>query len=319
MLELGIPVVVALNKSDINEKKETKIDTEALSEKLGCPVIKTVSTETRDNGLSEVVKAAVSVCGRGQKAPYEQGDMDLSNKAVVEAADRKRYAFVNKIVSEVETRKVFTKDVSMQDKIDNVLTNKWLGIPIFAVIMFVVFDISQSTFGPFLADILVGWIETFQEWAGEMISGASPFLQALLVDGIIWRCWSCSRISSACNGNVFPDRTSGRLWLYGARVGSSRPDLQESRTFGQIGDPYGNRNRLRDSGYHGMPYDPKRKRAQSHGDADTVYAMWSETSCHCIICGSIFCRCYMGGYIDVFCRDCPYFLRGITGKKNQRI
>ena len=51
--------------------------------------------------------------------------------------------------------------------------------------MFLVFDISQSSLGPFLADVLVGWIETFQEWVAVQVEGASPFLQALLVDGII--------------------------------------------------------------------------------------------------------------------------------------
>lgn len=185
LLELGIPVVVALNKSDINAKKETVIDVAALSEKLGCPVVKTVSTSAGDRGLAEVVKTAVSLKGKGQSAPYDEGNIDLKNKAEVEAADRKRFAFVNQIVAEVETRKVLTKETNFQDKIDNVLTNKWLGIPIFAVVMFLVFDISQSTFGPFLADILVGWIETFQEWVAGLVEGASPFLQALLVDGII--------------------------------------------------------------------------------------------------------------------------------------
>ncbi|MEE1032329.1 MAG: ferrous iron transporter B [Ruminococcus sp.] len=185
LLELGIPVVVALNKSDINAKKETKIDAKALAKKLGCPVVETVSTSSSDKGLSEVVKTAASLAGKGQKAPYEQGDIDLTNKAVVVEADKKRFAFVNKIVSEVETRKVFTKDKNYQDKIDDILTNKWLGIPIFAVIMFLVFDISQSTLGPFIADFLVGWIETFQEWVAGLVEGASPFMQALLVDGII--------------------------------------------------------------------------------------------------------------------------------------
>ena len=185
LLELGIPVVVALNKSDINEKKDTKIDAAALSKKLGCPVVKTVSTSSSDKGLGEVVKTAVSLKGKGQNAPYTQGDVNLHDKAEVEAADRKRFAFVNKIVRDVESRKVLTKENNFQDKIDAVLTNKWLGIPIFAVVMFLVFDISQSTLGPFLADILVGWIETFQEWVAGMVEGASPFLQALLVDGII--------------------------------------------------------------------------------------------------------------------------------------
>ena len=183
LMELGVPVVVALNKHDINAKKETKIDVEALSKKLGCPVIDT--TSTTGEGLAEVVKAAASLNGQTQKAPYNQGNVDLTSKAAVEAADRKRFEFVNKIVASVETRKVLTKERNFQDKIDDILTNKWLGIPIFAVVMFLVFDISQSTVGPFLADTLVAWLEAFQGMVAEMVSGASPILQALLVDGII--------------------------------------------------------------------------------------------------------------------------------------
>lgn len=183
LLELGIPVVVALNKSDINEKKQTVIDVEALSNKLGCPVIKTVSTSA--DGLTDVINAAVMQADCKQKAPYSQGNIDLTSKAAVEAADRKRFDFVNKIVKNVETRKVLTKDKNFGDKIDAILTNKWLGIPIFAVIMFLVFDISQSSFGPFLADTLVGWIEMFQEWIGGLVENANPLLQAILVDGII--------------------------------------------------------------------------------------------------------------------------------------
>ena len=185
LLELGVPVVVALNKSDINEKKETKIDAAKLSQKLGCPVIQTISTAAKNNGLAEVVRMTASLKGKGQKAPYSQGEIDLHSKEAVQAADRARFDFVNEVVKEVETRKVLTKDTNKQDKIDSVLTNKWLGIPIFAVIMFLVFDISQSTVGPFIADTLVAWIETFQEWVAGLVSGASPFVQALLVDGII--------------------------------------------------------------------------------------------------------------------------------------
>ena len=185
LLELGIPVVVALNKSDINEKKKTEIDEKALAEKLGCPVIKTVSTSAGGNGLTEVVKTAAAQKGKEQKAQYVQGAVNLQDKAEVEAADRKRFGFVNKIVAEVETRKVLTKEKNKQDKIDAVLTNMWLGIPIFAVVMFLVFYISQSTVGTWIADGLVGLIETFQEWVAGKVEGASPFLQALLVDGII--------------------------------------------------------------------------------------------------------------------------------------
>ena len=185
LLELGIPVVVALNKSDVNEKKETEIDADQLSKLLNCPVVKTVSTSSSDKGLAEVVKVAVSLKDKEQKAPYAQGDVDLTSKEAVKAADRKRFEFVNKVVKEVESRKVLTKDTNFHDKIDDILTNKFLGIPIFAFVMFLVFDISQSTLGPAIADLLVGWIESFQEAAAGMVEGASPFLQALLIDGII--------------------------------------------------------------------------------------------------------------------------------------
>lgn len=183
LLELGIPVVVALNKSDINSKKETKIDDSALSKRLGCPVIETVSTS--DKGLIDVVKAARNAAGKGQRAPYVQGDINLKDKAAVLEADKKRFEFVNKIVAEVETRKVHTNQKNAQDKIDEVLTNKWLGIPIFAVVMYLVFDISQSTFGPWLADILCGWIDAFGELVATWVEGANPLLQTLVVDGIV--------------------------------------------------------------------------------------------------------------------------------------
>lgn len=183
LLELGVPVVVALNKSDINEKKDTVIDVEALSAKLGCPVVKTVSTSA--SGLSEVVKAAAALKGKGQKAPYVQTGVDLTSKSAVEAADRKRFDFVNKIVSQVEKRKVLTKEKNSQDKIDRVLTNPVAGLIIFAAVMFLVFQISQAWVGPWIADLLVGWIETFQEAAGGWMENANPFLSALIVDGII--------------------------------------------------------------------------------------------------------------------------------------
>ena len=193
LLELGVPVVVALNKSDINEKKGTKIDTKALSDKLGCPVINTVSISA--DGLKAVVEAAVISVGKTQAAPYVQGDIDLTDKKVVEVADRKRFEFVNKLVKEVETRKILTKDKNFGDKIDAVLTNKWLGIPIFAVVMFLVFQISQVWLGAWIAEGvevgdtftpgLVPLLETFQEWVGGLLENANPLLSAILVDGVI--------------------------------------------------------------------------------------------------------------------------------------
>ena len=193
LLELGIPVVVALNKSDINEKKETKIDVELLSSKLSCPVVNTVSIE--GDGLKELIATAVASVGKMQKAPFVQGDIDLSSKEAVTLADKKRFIFVNKIVKSVEERKVLTKDISLSDKIDDVLTNKWLGIPIFALVMFLVFYISQSTLGAWIADGvevggtfipgLVPLLEGFKEWIAELLAEANPLISAIVVDGII--------------------------------------------------------------------------------------------------------------------------------------
>ncbi len=194
LLELGIPVVVALNKADINRKKENEIDTKALSLLLGCPVIDTVSTSAE--GMAEVVKAAVELGGRGQKAPYTQGDIDLTDKKAVTEADKKRFAFVNGIVSEVEKRKVLTKERNFQDKIDDIITNKWVGLPIFAVVMFLVFQISQAWIGPFIAEGteladgtvipgLVTLIDMFKEWVAGALEGGNEFLVSLLTEGVI--------------------------------------------------------------------------------------------------------------------------------------
>ena len=194
LLELGIPVVVALNKSDINEKKKTQIDEALLSKKLGCPVVETVSTSSE--GLKDVVNAAVALLGKGQAAPYSQGDVDLTSKQAVVAADRKRFSFVNGIVKEVESRTVRTRDKNFQDTIDAVLTHPLAGLPIFAVVMFLVFQISQAWLGVWIAEGyefangttipgLVTLIDMFKEWVAGLLEGGNDFLVTLLTEGII--------------------------------------------------------------------------------------------------------------------------------------
>ena len=182
LLELGIPVVVALNKADINKKKETEINSEALSAKLGCPVIETVSTSSK--GLKEVIKAVSSVIGNGQKAPFTQNEIDLTSKAEVEIEDRRRFAFVNNVVSSVETRRVYTNKENKQDKVDAVFTNKWFGIPIFAAVMLAVFWISQAGPAVWLADLITGWMAAGQEALAEAINSDSVW-SSILVDGIV--------------------------------------------------------------------------------------------------------------------------------------
>ena len=187
LLELGIPVVIALNKSDINARKNTYIDVHALSEKLRCPVVETVSTDSDHDDLIKLVSTAVSLAGTRQQAPYVQQGVDLSDREAVIAADRERFAFVNGIVRDVEKRQVLSRHRNIHDAIDDLLTNRWLGIPIFALVMFLVFDISQATLGPWLADTLVAWLEAFQAGLSDVVAaaGASDILHALLIDGII--------------------------------------------------------------------------------------------------------------------------------------
>lgn len=194
LLELGIPTVIALNKTDSNKKKENKINVSELSDILGCPVVETVSTSAE--GLDTVVEIAKGLKGKSVSPPCSQGQVDLSDRAAVETADRRRFAFVNDVVKRVETRGILTKNKNTQDKIDDILMNKWLGIPIFAVVMFLVFQISQSWLGAWIAEGyefengfkipgLVTYIDMFGEWVGSLIEGANPLLVAIVVDGII--------------------------------------------------------------------------------------------------------------------------------------
>lgn len=185
LLELGIPMVVALNKSDINQKKETLIDIRKLSNRLGCPVVETVATSTSYIGLKELVSTAISRIGVTQTAPFQTVDLESFTREHIEASDIRRYAFVNEVVSYVEKRKILSKDKNRQDAIDAVLANPVIGLPIFAFVMFLVFGISQAWIGPYIADALVGWLEFGQEWIRNLVSDAAPLLQSLLVDGVI--------------------------------------------------------------------------------------------------------------------------------------
>lgn len=185
ILELGIPVVVALNKSDINKKKKTVIDRKLLSEKLCCPVVETISVSSDNDMLSQLINTAIGLKNSVQEVPYTSASSVISNKSDAKKADRERFQFVNSIVSKVEKRKFHTSQKNVHDKIDSILTNKWLGIPIFIVVMFFVFQTSQAWVGPFIADILVGILENFQELLSGYFENAEPILKTLLLDGVI--------------------------------------------------------------------------------------------------------------------------------------
>ncbi len=193
LLELGIPVVVAVNKSDVNKKKKTTIDTALLSKLLACPVIETVSTD--HEGLSELINAAIGIAGGTQKAPFYEGHVDGDDKSARSLADRQRFDFVKGIVKKVEKRKILSREINAQDKLDSYLTSKWLGLPVFALIMYLVFQISQAWLGAWIAEGfsvggfefpgLTGLMSMFKDLVAGWISGAAPILQAILLEGII--------------------------------------------------------------------------------------------------------------------------------------
>jgi ferrous iron transport protein B len=193
LLELGIPVVVALNKTDLNDKKHNKVNAKKLSEILKCPVIETVSTSSL--GLHKLVDEAIKLFGTKQIAPFVNKNVNLFNKESVLQADKERFNYVNSIVKQVEKRKTFTNNINVQDKVDKILTNKWIGIGIFAVVMFLVFWISQVGPGAWIAEGvtigekeipgLVTLLELFQEFIAGLLENANPILSSIIVDGII--------------------------------------------------------------------------------------------------------------------------------------
>ncbi|WP_162046772.1 ferrous iron transporter B [Vibrio taketomensis] len=186
LLELGIPVVVALNKTDLNVSRQAHVDSQQLSELLGCPVVEIVAADKRNAGLAKLVEQAVDVQEQKQLAPYTQASSDAQDVEAIKALDAQRYDFVKQLVSKIESRQISSSKQTIHDKVDTVLAHKWLGLPIFALVMWAVFSISQTYVGPLFADTLVGWIDSFYAMvAGAMGDDVSPFLSALLLDGII--------------------------------------------------------------------------------------------------------------------------------------
>ena len=186
LLELGIPVVVALNKNDLIKKNKTKINLTQLSQRLGCPVIETIATQNNNNGLEDLITKVIDVANQSQRAPFNTQDINLQDPESVKAADIKRFEFVKDLVTAIETRLVKSTTKTKQDMADRFLAHKWFGLPIFALVMWSVFSISQTYLGPVLADLLAGWIDgLYAAVEGVLGNNVSPLLSSLLLDGII--------------------------------------------------------------------------------------------------------------------------------------
>ena len=243
ILEIGIPVVIALNMADLLAKSGDKIDVKKLSEIFGCEVVET--SALKGTGLKEVVEKAIEAAKKNEwknPAGIFSGSVENAIEKVEEAvgdavdADQKRWfaikllekdskvieqlhlpasamAAVNTEVTRLEkemdddTESIITderytyigsvidkavkksgKKLSTSDKIDKIVTNRILGIPIFAAVMWFVYYICVSTLGTMGTD----WAnDTFgggiQEWAGAALAaaGTSDFIQSLVVDGIL--------------------------------------------------------------------------------------------------------------------------------------
>ncbi len=243
LIETGVPVVIALNMSDLLEKRGIKIDVERLSMLLGCPIIKT--SALKQEGLEDLIDKAISVAKQSDiKLPGEIFEKDLESAVATvkdilpEAitADKKRWyavkllendakvieslnlkADVTKIVDE-QRKAIETKEdddmesivtdqryryiqkivgtavqksadkLTVSDKIDRIVTNRILGIPIFIAVMWLVYYISVTTIGTLVTDwtndTFVGAIQTV---VGDFLTnvGASDLINGLVVDGII--------------------------------------------------------------------------------------------------------------------------------------
>lgn len=186
LLELGIPMVVALNKIDLNSKKGNQIDLNKLSDKLDCPVV--LTSATRKKGFDKLIKAAINQAKEKRISKIDFLHQDIVDKESEDQINQDRFKFVDSIVEQVEIRKTMTNQRNLQDKIDDILTHKFFGIVIFAIIIYGVFFISQVGPGVYIADLLVGALESFQEFLGNLLTNQGENINiftSILIDGIL--------------------------------------------------------------------------------------------------------------------------------------
>ncbi len=175
ILALGIPSIIALNKWDLTEHPSLEIDIQHLAEDLNVAIVP-VSSLNR-SGLHDLMDTVHY---------FAQTPQIYQPKLVEFEDDTARYDWINALVKHCEKRDVYTPTHQFQDKLDRVVANKWFGLPVFALILYVVFAISQTYIGPLMADTFVSWIDAFYVFIeGLLGDGISPFLKALLLDGII--------------------------------------------------------------------------------------------------------------------------------------
>ena len=240
LMELGIPVIMAVNMMDVVEKSGEKIHTDKLSKKLGCEVVEI--SALKGTGIKEAAEKAVKLAesrkaavvthefskeaediiaeveGKIKGMPEEQKrffaikllekddkiqemmtnipDVSAQIKEMEDKFDddtesvitNERYVYISSIIGDCVTKNTKEK-LTTSDKIDRIVTNRWLALPIFAVVMFIVYFVSVTTVGAFVTDwtndVLFGEIIPPAIESGLNAIGCADWLQGLILDGIV--------------------------------------------------------------------------------------------------------------------------------------
>ena len=184
----GIPMVIAFNMTDVAEKRGDIIDIKRLSADLGSRIIST--SAIKGTGLKELISAALDAGKKLHKAPDPSflleayGQLDEEQE---ELAISQRYDTIQKQISRCVTRKYSNSTETTSDRIDRIVTNRWLALPIFFAALWVIYYLSIVTVG----DMSIGWVESIFGWIqGEVDlllvqAGASAWSQDLILNGII--------------------------------------------------------------------------------------------------------------------------------------
>ncbi|MGB3984397.1 MAG: ferrous iron transporter B [Limnochordia bacterium] len=178
LLELGIPVVIALNKSDIIQERNDRVDIKRLQSELGCPIISKVATEAQ--GLRELIAAAEKAAGK----PQRRVTPVFGDEAVLE-----RHKFVEQIAARAIVKGDNLRRVWLSDSIDRIIANQWIGLPVFFLVMWAVYAFSIEGLGGFLSDYFNETLfgEVIPSAADNLLSSLEihPFLRDLILEGVI--------------------------------------------------------------------------------------------------------------------------------------
>lgn len=178
LLELGIPVVIALNKGDVIHKRGEEVSVERLSAELGIPVVRTVAVN--DHGLKTLLETAI------ESAKVNKAIYSLTNDSFT---DQERQKIVKEIAKNTFVQKRDASRVGVSDRIDRIVAHKYWGLPIFFLIMWAVYSLSiegpggyvsgyfnDTLFGEIIPTVMTNFLDSIN---------VSPLLKDLIVEGAI--------------------------------------------------------------------------------------------------------------------------------------